>query len=352
MPLNLCSYNNIMEALRQDPERSDFSTGEILVDIKRVFDAKEQTDKDKEVPWREKKMRNENLADIYQYFDEAKSLRLRECGKFLDFRVYENGEKKLHSMTSCRVRLCPICAWRRSLKTFYNNLDIMKYLREEKGKNYQFIFLSLTIENCTGDKLSETIDEIFAGIHRMYERPEWKRAVKGACRCMEVTHNVKRDSKDFDTYHPHVHYLIAVNPSYFTSSAYLSHEKWQELWRSVMNLDYAPQVDIRKCYGTDANAVAECSKYSAKDTEYVIPDDWKLSVKTVKILDKALANRRLVGYTGVFRQARAALKLEDEENGSLINVRAEEALNEVLDQGYKIQTYCWYSGYKQYISVN
>ena len=345
MPLDLRNYNNIALALRQDPEDIPMD-GEVLCDIKR-----NSQNEDKEVPWREKKMRNEKLADIYAYVDESKMVRLRECGKFLDFRVYENGEKKLHSMSSCRVRLCPICAWRRSLKTFYNNLDIMNYLRNKAGKEYKFIFLTLTIRNCRGYELSETIDDIFAGIHRMYERPEWKRAVKGSCRCLEITHNIDRTSEFFDTFHPHVHYLIAVNKSYFTSAAYMSKAQWQELWRSCMGLDYPPHVHVERCYGTDAKAVAECSKYSTKDIEYVIPDEWELSVKTVKILDHCLANRRLVGYTGVFREAKAILKLEDEENGNLVSLRAEEELNEVLDQGYKIQTYCWYSGYQQYVSI-
>ena len=289
------------------------------------------------------------LAEIYAYVDPSKQLRLVDCGKFLEFKLFSDGSKKLHSMTSCRVRLCPICAWRRSLKTFYNNIRIVNYLKEKH--NYEFIFLTLTVRNCWGHELKQTLDWLDESVHRMYERPEWKKAVKGACRCVEVTHNLKKDSPWYDSFHPHMHYMIAVNKSYFTSKNYLSFQKWRDLWISCTGIDYIPDIKVNKCYGTSAKAIAECSKYATKDTEYVIPGEWRLSVKTVALLDEVLANRRMLTYTGCFRAAKRILKLEDEENGSLVNV-GEDDEDEKIELDFVKQTYCWYSGYKQYVSID
>lgn len=331
--------NNTVERYCQYLVKDIIPSGEVLTDT--AHDGSER-------PWREKKMNNLRLAEVYGEFDEVKQARLLDCGKYLDFKVYADGKKKLHSMSSCRVRLCPICAWRRSLKTFYNNLEITRYL--QKDHNYNFIFLTFTIRNVWGPELGSALDEINKAINRLYLRPEWKKAVKGACRCLEVTHNVKKSSEWYNSFHPHVHFMVAVNKSYFTSRAYLTQKKWADLWASVMHIDYEPHVYVEKCYGTMEKAVAECSKYSVKDAEYIIPEEWDLTVETVKLLDEVLANRRLISYSGCFKVARAALKLEDEETGSLVNVG--EPGEENTEKDYIIQTYYWYSGYRQYVSIN
>lgn len=302
----------------------------------------------KDRPWAEKKERNIKLARIYKEVDIRKMYRLLSCCNYLEFKESTNGKLTLHKMSSCRVRLCPLCAWRRSLKVFYNNLSIVEYLK--KKFNYEFIFLTLTIPNVTSDKLNDTLDWLDASVHRMYERPEWKAVVKGACRCVEVTHNVDTTSPSYDTYHPHIHYMLAVNKSYFKSRNYMSAKAWTELWRSCLHypLNKPLSVDVKKCYGTTEKAVAECSKYSTKDTEYVVDSNFNLSIDSVATLDKALANRRLLTYTGAFREAKRKLKLEDEDKGSLINVGE---LDETLENDFRYVTYCWHSGYRQFIEV-
>ena len=332
-----CKNDTIRELYCQYLENNLPFEGEVLQD---------KTSEGNEKPWREKKLMNENLAKVYGEIDEKKQARLLDCGKFLEFKVYADGTKKLHSMSSCRVRLCPLCAWRRSLKMFHNNLEIVKYLMTQK--DYAFIFLTLTVKNCNADELTATIDHLAKAVNRLYLRPEWKKAVKGACKALEVTHNVNRKSKYFDTFHPHMHFILCVNKSYFTSSSYLSHKKWVDLWQSVLHVDYRPIVNVKKCYDTAEKAVAECSKYSVKSVEYVIPEDWVLSVNTVRVLDKALANRRLISYSGVFKTAKQILCLEDEETGSLIDVG--DAVDK-LDEPFVLQSYYWYSGYRQYISI-
>ena len=63
-------------------------------------------------------------------------------------------------------------------------------------------------------------------------------------------------------------------------------------------------VDVRKIKGDTAKAVAEATKYAAKSKDYIVLDDWDLTVETVRGLDKALHKRRLVGFGGLLAEAR------------------------------------------------
>lgn len=310
-------------------------------------------------------MANELLSTAYESINQSKAERLKACGKVLTFTVdRQTGQKVLTNAESCRVRLCPLCSWRRSLKNFWNTIAIVKWLqanesRQEVGK-FSYIFITLTIKNCRGDALSGSIDDLFAAVKRLYERKEIKKAWLGMVRNLEITHNVDIKSKDYDTFHPHFHMIAAVRPSYFTSRDYISQKRLQELWKKCLRVEYDPVVDIRRvksrsspegenASGCDAaQAVAECSKYAAKAADYIIPDDWDLTVDTVRLLDAALDRRRLINYSGIFREVKSLLHLEDCEDGDLVKV-GEDAPE--LGKDTYMEYYWWYSGYRQYYRV-
>lgn len=310
----------------------------------------------RERPWRAYKVANEYLALAYDDINESKADRLRACARFLTFAENKEGKRRLVGADSCRVRLCPLCSWRRSLKNFWNTTAIVNWLSEHQNDQnvgcYDYIFVTLTVKNCQADDLSATIDQLYSGVKRLSERQEIRSAWKGMVRNMEVTHNVNPDSPDYDTFHPHFHMIVAVRPSYFHHD-YVTQKRLTELWRDALRVDYDPIVDIRRIkpkHGeqTQAGAIAECSKYAAKATDYIIPQDWDLTVGTVRILDQALANRRLINYTGVFRDIKALLQLEDCEDGDLVKVGEEE---EPLGGDVKLVTFMWYAGYRQYYRV-
>lgn len=302
----------------------------------------------KERPWRRYKLANEYLALAYDEIDKKKAERLRACGKFLLFDVDENNNKRLVSANSCRVRLCSLCAWRRSLKCFHDTMQIVQYMQENDPKAY--IFVTLTVKNCVAEKLSETLDLLFSAVKRLYERKEIKSAWKGCVRNLEVTHNCDVDSADYDTYHPHFHMLVAVNKSYFKSRDYISRDKLRRLWKECLRVDYLPQVDIRACKGSDAHAVAECSKYATKASDYLIFEDWDLTVDTVRTLDKALANRRLVNYSGVMRDVKRLLKISDVDDDNVDLTRVSDC-DSNFSVKQKQEMYFWHSGYSQYYKV-
>lgn len=342
-------YHSRLEEISQEPPL----TAEALLDKGR---------NGRERPWRAYKMANELLSLAYQSVNEKKAERLKWCCKTIDADVKkDSGELvRIVGFSSCRVRLCPLCAWRRSLKNFWNTIKIVKWIQshQEIAGRFSYVFITLTVKNCRGEALSATIDDLFAAVKRLYERKEIKKAWLGMVRNLEVTHNIDINSMDYDTFHPHFHMIVAVRPSYFTSRDYISQKRLQALWKECLRVDYEPVVDIRrvKSNGGDdpsgcdaAKAVAECSKYAAKSADYIIPDDWDLTVETVRILDAALDRRRLINYSGIFREVSQRLKLEDCEDGNLIHVG--EELPDADKSELERVTYWWYSGYRQYYKI-
>lgn len=321
----------------------------------------------KRIDWAGKKMANEMLANVYDCINTDKSERLRKCATYLEFKIYEDGTKKLHNMASCRVRLCPICSWRRSRKVFSNTMKVVNKVNEIGG--YSYIFLTLTVKNVKEDKLDETLDNMMRAWDALMHLKDVKKAVQGWLRCLEVNHDtyevitpkmyqkskkhydkiglkVGDNNPNFNYYHPHFHVLICVKDSYFKTKDYIRHDKWQEIWRNCLNVDYLPEINIKRCYGTDVHAVSECSKYSTKSKDYIIPDDFNLSVNTVRTLDACFHHRRLVAYGGLFKKIKAQLKLEDEETGDLIHI--DEDGEFTPEKHFVLQSYFWYSGYSNY----
>ena len=294
-------------------------------------------------PWREKKMANELLAAAYEEVDPRKAERLRDCATFATFRRQPDGSSTLETANFCRVRLCPICTWRRSLKAQAQMIEVDRYF-DRIGRKRAYVFVTLTARNVPGDRLSEEITRYMAGWNRLMQLADVKRAVKGWYRALEVTHNLTDD-----TYHPHLHALWMVNPSYFTSRYYISSAKLVALWRRSMRLDYDPSIrlltvrkDPRTGYG---GAIAEVSKYTTKEDSYIIPDDWDMTIDAVRVLDTALHNRRFLAYGGEIAEARRKLALDDTENGDLIHIDDQDKPSDT--DGHRIM-YLWYSGYRQY----
>lgn len=319
---------------------------------------KDITKAGKERPWREKKLKTIELANSYYRLGNKKYYRIVDCGSYLEYRMYlETNEKRLNRSNFCKVRLCPMCSWRRSLKIFGQTSKVMNKALEEK--EYRFLFLTLTCKNIEGEDLSNQIDDLFFAFRKMIRRKIFNQAVKGWFRALEVTHNLDETSDNYDTYHPHFHMVLMVNKSYFDDGKlYISHEEWVKLWKSCMSVDYEPFVNI-KAFKTGSKleiekSVAEVAKYTVKDEDLIIKDengqvDEDLTDDAVFILDKALANRRLVAFGGKLREIQQKLKLDDLENGDLINTDNEEKLRDDLE--YIIESYHWKVGYNQYIKI-
>ena len=258
--------------------------------------------KGKERPWKEKKTKTLLLAESYTRLGMKKAYRVLDCGSFLESkRFILSGEFRLNGANFCKVRLCPMCSWRRELKIFAQTSKVMDKALEDK--EYRFIFLTLTCKNVEGAELSSTLDTLFHSFDKMFRRAIVKKSIKGWFRALEVTHNLDETSKDYDTYHPHFHIILMVNKRYFKDTEiYITQERWTNLWKDSLQVEYTPIVDVRafktRTKKQVSKSVAETAKYTVKDNDYILDGNEEMTDSAVMILDKALANRRLVAFGG------------------------------------------------------
>lgn len=307
--------------------------------------------KGKERPWREKKLKTLLLTESYERLGMKKAYRVAECGIYLEYkRFIESNKLKLNRANFCKVRLCPMCAWRRELKIFAQVSKVMDKALEDR--EYRFIFLTLTCKNVEGEELSSVLDDLFYAFKKLMLKARVKQVVKGWFRALEVTHNLDKTSEFYDTYHPHFHIILMVNKSYFKDTKiYMTQADWTTLWRDCLKVDYPPIVDVR-AFRTNSKkkiskSIAEAAKYTVKDNGYLFADNQQTTDSAVMVLDKALANRRLVAFGGELKKIHKALKLDDIEKGDLINTGADEELREDVD--FVMERYQWHIGYKQYL---
>lgn len=273
-----------------------------------------------------------------------KAMQMLSCGSFLAFKKFHDETLKLHNANFCRLRLCPLCAWRRSLKVFTQLEKIMEVATKED--KYEYLFLTLTIRNCPADELSETISTMIKGYDALFKKRNIAKVYKGAFRSLEVTYNKK--TKEF---HPHFHVVLMVEKKYLSrNEGYISQKKLVKIWRDCLKVDYDPILDIRKIKSSDLNikkAVAEVAKYTVKSKDILLPDQDETD-QVVMALDSALAGRRLISYRGHFKEIYDQLKLDDPVDGDLIHI-GEDIEQEQL---YDVVYYCYHYGWHHYFETD
>lgn len=308
-----------------------------------------------ERPWAKWKREAQGLADIYEVLgcdpdnpqaahDLDKARRVSECANYTEFQRHDpDGQHSgtwltLHTANFCRNRLCPMCGWRRSLKMGSQAREVVAEANRQKvsrdGVAYKWLLVTFTVKNVTGPELGRTIDQLHKAAHNMAKTKRWKAAVKGWLRATEVTHNTDVKSASFDTFHPHLHFLLCVNSRYFKSADYIPQKEWKAMWERAAGLDYDSQVNVKAVKDLEndptkenktslGGALAEVTKYVCKPQGVVTWENPEMAVRTVLVLDRMLDGRRLTSWGGVLKEAAAKLKLDSIENGDLVHVESE-----------------------------
>lgn len=302
-----------------------------------------------------------------RYLDKAS--RLAGCTPWAEFERLPDGALHLHKASFCRVRLCPMCQWRRSLKLGAEVRQVVEranadHIRETRTA-WRWLMVTFTVRNVPGAELGATIDKLHRAMNNMAKCAMWKGAVRGWLRATEVTHNTNKFSKFYDTYHPHIHALLCVPSSYFKGKGYITQKQWVELWAHYAGTTYTPVVDVRTIKAEDGKAVsdlpaaeqaaamgkavAEVSKYASKPADYIIPSDLELSRRTVEVLDTMLDHRRMTSWGGILKEIAAALQLEDPETGDLVHIDETASRDDVAEELAQYVTYGWRIGAADYI---
>ncbi|MDA5540409.1 protein rep [Streptococcus thermophilus] len=279
--------------------------GEILVD---------KNSQGKERDWRGRKILSLKLADIFKELQYKKTFveRVVSCGDTLRFIQNQDGNLKLYQAYFCKNKLCPMCNWRRSMKYSYQTSRIVDEAIKQEPKG-RFLFLTLTVKNVEGKALNSTISQLTKSFDRLFRRAKVKKNLLGYLRSVEVTHN-----ENDNTYHPHIHVLMMVRPSYFQSKKdYITQKEWSDMWSQSLKVDYVPMIDIRTVKETGKGlrgAVLETAKYPTKPI--------KLDVENKQVVDdlyNGLYRKRQLGYGGLFKTIKKQLALDDAENGDLVH---------------------------------
>lgn len=300
-------------------------TGEVLQDYSYTG---------KERPWKLHKKENLRLVELYKkarikdinLISDSRLFDLEHCGDTLTFLQNAEGKKKLKTANFCRVRLCPMCQWRRSLKMFSQVKKITDKILEN-DKSTRFIFGTFTIKNTDAENLEACINTLNKKFKYLVDQKKTfapakklKQNLLGYLKAVEVTYN----SKD-KTYHPHLHVIFAVKSTFFkNSSNYMTKKEWIELWQKALGVDYKPQTDIRAIKSGTAKAVAEVAKYPVKTAPILSLSDDE-AIKVLKTLTLSLNKKRFVSYGGIFKTVKQELKLADvETDKDLVNTDIEQ----------------------------
>lgn len=252
----------------------------------------EKEKKDSLVSYKDKKKESLKILDLYEY-DFHKQLKIKDCAVSLWRETWEHIEtkdsKERFSSNNCQLRFCPVCSWRKALKTsavMYSNLS--------KIENCNFLFLTLTLKNCEILDLKKTLKEMSHAFHVLKKSPQWQKSIKGYIRALEIT--VADDSK----MHPHFHVLLQVSPSYGKNiNHYITQQQFTDLWQKALKIDYKPIVDVRIIKPKNDNkdslisAVAETIKYTLKSSDLL-----KMNKYTFPILDEFMKGVKTINCGG------------------------------------------------------
>lgn len=281
----------------------------------------------KDVKWDDRRAEADGFKNLYRgtVFDKYAE-RIQGCSGRLEFAFQVEdttgqSKLKLQSAWFCRVRHCPVCQWRRSLVWRAKAFRVLPKVVKD-FPNSRFIFLTLTVRNCEVSQLRDTLAWMNKSWERLTKRKEFP--AQGFIKAVEVTRGAD------DTAHPHFHCLLMVTSTYFNGKYYLSQERWTELWKACLKVDYTPIVDVRAvkpkkgkmaAEGSEMSemlgAVLEVSKYAVKpsdvlsselDTTRTMSDkDWLVQ------LTEQLHKMRAIATGGVLKKYLKELEDEPED---------------------------------------
>lgn len=220
---------------------------------------------------------------------------LEEMGKLGEIK------HKFKSAHFCKSRLCPICQWKKLLRKRAEMYKILPSIKEE-NKSIRFLFMTLTIRNCQMEELKATIKKLNDGLRAML-KDEKLRFIKGSIKSLEITQGKSEEN----TAHPHLHLLLAVSSTFFKGCNYLTFEKWRELWKKYLNIDYNPQINVQAIKeNTDIiRELIKTSLYIEKETLDTFDEDIFLQYS------RQVDNTRTYELTGIFKEYRKKTKTND-----------------------------------------
>jgi len=287
----------------------------------------------KDKPWDSHRAIADTVQNLYRSARLDKYAdRIQTCGKLLEFALRSDDQGdvsfKLHSAHFCRVRHCPVCQWRRSMKWQAKMFSAMPEITQAYP-THRWIFVTFTVRNCDLVDLRAVVDDMNKAFKRLSQLKAFPAI--GWIKSLEVTRNA-----DTGQAHPHFHCLMLVDSKYFGGRNYIKQEEWRSLWQRCLRVDYLPVVNVKavkpkKNKITDelddiGQAIVETLKYSVKEEDLVADEDWLVELTT------QLHKTRAIAIGGVLKNF-----LKDEsDNDDLIHIEEKEEEPEIEENKINI----------------
>lgn len=309
------------------------------------------------------KMKTYRLSKLYALAGlEKKAQDVASCGTYMEMGKTAGGRTFLAHACFCHDRLCPLCSSRKAV----NMARELSYILDDVEAEHpevRYVFLTLTMRNCSGDELPDRLKLLTKAWNKLWKHRDFERAVNGWFRSIEITRKMKNPPEL--KYHPHIHAVLAVSPEYFdkTSRLYLPHDWWVEHWGKALGVDYAPTVDIRKAYmkpekrayyeamgkSSEYGAAVEAAKYPVKDSDYInsrLPE--AEAVQVVMEYAGATRGRRFTAFGGWLKESARKLKLERDSDSdeNLTDFGDREIRSDICTMIFR---YSWNFGARDYI---
>lgn len=316
--------------------------------------------------WAGKKKNSLLLAESYKRLGkEKRAMKVFNCAKELIFKECTNhGYRILSRANFCKDILCPVCSWRRS---HINRGQLYKIIPEiyKLHPDVRFLFLTISRKNVSGEQLKDEITHYNKSFERFFKRSEIKNnpSILGYVKALEVTRNLDPKSKDYNTFHPHFHIMIAVKGSYFTRYR-IHHSKYESLWAESVRVDYRPVVHICTVKNkvidnkinyeeqeiSELNAILETAKYAVKGSDYILKDTLLMD-EGVDVFTGALDKRNMISYGGIFKTIKKELKLADvmSDNVDLVGESHKDCKCPICQTELKSVLYQFNLGYREYV---
>jgi plasmid rolling circle replication initiator protein Rep len=279
----------------------------------------------KDKPWDRHRHCADQVSSLYSQTDfEDYCTRINRCAQMLLFGsrldVHGQGTIRLKSAFFCRVRNCPVCQWRRSLM-WKARLSTALPLIERDYPKARWLHLTLTVRNCPIVDLRDTLKLMNAAWKRLSELKKFPAI--GFFKSLEVTRGEDGSA------HPHFHILVVVSSSYFQGASYIKQDKWIEMWKKALRVDYDPGAHIQAIKpNSDADisdTIKEVAKYTVKGDDLIIDSEWLFEYT------KQVHKTRAISLGGILKKY---LSEEEATNEELVLGESTELLNELVTPFY------------------
>ena len=229
-------------------------------------------------------------------YKEERLQRLYNSGDYLELVTdTEEQHSKVFSAFLSGIRWDPMQAHSTATKKALRLAVAVEYI--QLTYKCPILFLTLTVPNCKGSELAATHKLLSrARLRLLHDFRPLRKVVRGYVSSEEVTYNAASD-----TYHPHLHILLAVSPDYFSSGKpAITQSQLVEWWKKATDAaeDETRIVDIRAMRSAGPEDVAELTKYVTKTAELIEHGDEVMST-----VMRAYYGQKQSACSGVFMEA-------------------------------------------------